>query len=173
MKSKNENTNDRRNFLKAAGAGLVAASLPLGGLAQEMSDEKEEEAANRAQPVYLNGCGWNRSLPGVYGQACFTFEMRAEIGGTGVGTIRDDVYPEVNSQFSVTTATRRGNDLFFQGEIIASRSPQLLGKRVTITARNLGNGQGRASIYIESDEDNLVVIAIIAILIGLLLPAVQ
>jgi hypothetical protein len=171
---KNENKNDRRNFLKAAGASLVAASLPLAVTAQKQTDKLEEDAGNQPQPVYLHGCGWNRSLPGVFGQACFTFEMRAEIGGTGVGTIRDDVFPEVNSQFQIHSATRSGrNEYFFQGAIIASRSPDLVGKRVTIVARNLGDGIGRASILVESDEDNLVVIAIIAVLIGLLLPAIQ
>lgn len=168
---KDKKTSNRRNFLKTAGAAVAAAAVPIGTAAQD--DDTEKQAVNQARPVYLNGCGWNRSLPGVYGLACFTFEMRAEVGGAGVGTIRDDVYPEVNSQFSITRATRRGNDLSFQGEIIASRSPELVGKRVTITAQYLGQGRGSASLYVESDEDNLVVIAIIAILIGMLMPAVQ
>lgn len=161
--------NDRRNFLKTSGAALVAASLPL-----SLMGQKEQDDFNQRGPIYLNGCAWNRNLPGVFGQACFAFEARAELGGTGVGTIRDDVHPEVNSQFQITRAERTDSRRYtLQGEIIASQTPQLIGNRVTIIAESIGNGQGRASLTIESPDDNLVVIAIIAILIGLLLPAVQ
>src|SRR5687768_9989537 len=163
--------NNRRDFLRTSGAALVAASLPISLMGQQDKKSTTEDRDNATGPVYLNGCGWNRSLPGVYGQACFAFEARAELGGTGVGTIRDDVYPEVNSQFQITRAERvsaRGYSL--QGKIIASRTPQLIGNLVTINAESIGNGQGRASLTIESPDDNLVVIAIIGILIGLLLP---
>lgn len=167
-----ENDKDRRSFLKSAGAAIVGASLPLAAAAQK--DEKDEfDDLRRRQPIYLSGCGWNRSLPGIYGLACFAFDIRAEVGGTGVGTMCDDVYQEVNSQFSVHTVTRSGGNYVFSGDITASRSPELLGKRVTITAQNVGNGSALCSIYIESDGDELVVIAIIACLMALLLPAVQ
>jgi hypothetical protein len=160
---------NRRNFLKNTGAALVAASLPIAAVAQKEDEYETENEAARPQPVYLNGCGWNRSLPGVYGQACFAFEARAELGGTGVGTIRDDVHPEVNSQFQITEAVRTGrNQYSFRGRIISSRSPQLIGHQVTIISDYIGNGQARASLTIVS-PGNDVVIAIIAILIGLLL----
>lgn len=87
--------------------------------------------------------------------------------------MRDDVYQEVNSQFSVHTVTRQGGNYVFLGDITASRSPELLGKRVTITAQNVGNGSALCSIYIESDGDELVVIAIIACFMALLVPAIQ
>lgn len=164
---------DRREFLTAGAAALVAASVPLAAAAQ---DEKEFDAEGRSRPlpIYLNGCGWNRNLPGVFGQACFAFEARAELGGTGVGTIRDDVHPEVNSQFQITEAiSLRQNEYRFRGPIIASRSPEMVGMIVTIDADSLGNGRGRASMTVETEGNNLVVIAIIAVLIGLLLPAVQ
>lgn len=112
-------------------------------------------------------------MPGVYGQACFAFDVRAEIGGTGVGTMRDEVFHEVNSQFAVESVTRSGDGYVLQCVIIASRSPQLIGNRLTISAQNLGNGSALCSITVESEEENLVVIAIIAILISLLLPAVH
>lgn len=166
--------NNRRDFLRTGGAALVAASLPLSLMGQEDDKEISEARDNAAGPVYLSGCGWNRNLPGVFGQACFAFEARAELGGTGVGTIRDDVHDEVNSQFQVTRARRTGRDRYrFQGEIVSSRSPQLIGHLVTIDAEYIGNGRARASIVIESPDDNLVVIAIIAVLIGMLLPAIQ
>jgi hypothetical protein len=157
---------DRRTFLKASAATLVAATVPVVVAGQK--DEKGEADA-RSQPVYLYGCGWNRNLPGVFGQACFSFDIRADLGGTGVGTIRDDVHPEVNSQFEITSAEKQRQEYIFSGAIISSQSPDLVGKRITVTAESLGNGMGRASLIVETQTE-LVVIAIIGILIGLLLP---
>jgi hypothetical protein len=175
LNMKETKQNNRRDFLKTGGAALVAASLPLSLMAQEADKETSGDRNNHGlQPIYLQGCAWNRNLPGVYGQACFAFEARAELGGAGVGTIRDDVHPQVNSQFQIIRAERiSGQRYLLQGEIIASQTPQLIGNRVTINAESLGNGRGRASLTIESPDDNLVVIAIIAVLIGLLLPAIQ
>src|SRR5688500_12143497 len=172
MKMKESKQNNRRNFLKTSAAALVAASLPLSASPQkEIKDSPDGQQANPQGPIYLNGCAWDRNLPGVFGQACFAFEARAELGGAGVGTIRDDVHPEVNSQFQITRAERvSSRGYILKGEIISSRTPELVGNLVTINAQSIGNGQGRASLTIESPDDNLVVIAIIAILIGLLLP---
>jgi hypothetical protein len=173
IKMKESKQNNRRNFLKSTGAALVAASLPL-----SLMGQKEEAAASEAStqnhgPIYLSGCAWNRNLPGVYGQACYVFEARAEVGGTGVGTIRDDVHPQLNSQFQITRAERTGPRRYLlTGPIVASQSPELVGNIVTINAESIGNGQGRASLTIESPGESLVVIAIIAVLIGLLLPAI-
>jgi hypothetical protein len=171
---KENKQNNRRDFLRTSGAALVAASLPISLMGQKAEDEIPDRPENHNRPIYLNGCAWNRNLPGVYGQACFAFEARAELGGTGVGTIRDDVHPEVNSQFQIVSAKRiDGRRYRLKGKIIASQTPQLVGNLVTIDAESIGNGQGRAALTIESPDDNLVVIAIIAVLIGLLLPAVQ
>lgn len=169
---KKENTTNRRSFLKAGGAMLAAATLSASALAQK--DETEPDATNNPLPIYLHGCAWNRNLPGIYGQACFSFDVRADVQtGTGLGTIRDDVHPQVNSQFQINSVVRRGKQYTLQGVVVASRSPELIGMRVTIAAEWLEEDQGKASITIESEGDNLVVIAIIAVLIGMLLPAVQ
>ena len=160
--------NDRRDFLKAAGGTIVAASMPAAALAQLA--EKDEASGNQ-QPIYLNGCAWNRELPGDLGRSCFSFDVRAVVGGTGVGAIRDDVYSNANSQFVINSVSRHGKTFTLLGEIIASRDPGMIGHRVRIVAESTGEGSGRATITIESPDDNLVVIAIIAILIGLLMPA--
>lgn len=173
-KTKEADVSDRRNFLKVAGAGLVAASVPSIASAAAGSQIKgEDDSATRSGPVFMYGCGWNRALPGVFGEVCLAFDARAELGGTGVGTFRDDVHPEINSQFQINSATRQGDEYTFEGVITASRSRDLIGLQVRMVAESLGNGRGRATITVDSGETNLVVIAIIAVLMGLLLPAVQ
>lgn len=171
----NKDVSDRRNFLKVAGAGLVAASVPsiASGAVAGTQIKTEEDSAARSRSVFMYGCGWNRALPGVFGEVCLSFDARAELGGTGVGTFRDDIHPEVNSQFQINSATRQGDEYTFEGVITASRSRDLIGAQVRIVAESLGNGRGRATITVERPETNLVVIAIIAVLMGLLLPAVQ
>jgi hypothetical protein len=173
-------TSKRRNFLKAAGAGLVAASVPSVAAAALRGTRTIGGGAENStpKPVYLSGCGWNHALPGVFGEVCLTFDMRAELGGTGVGTFRDDVHPEVNSQFMVNSATKHGDEYTFEGEIVSSRDPDLVGRPVTIVAESLGDGKGSATLTVGTagtvgQSPNLVVIAIIAILIALLLPAVN
>jgi len=173
-------TSKRRNFLKAAGAGLVAASVPSVAAAALTGSQKmgDGDHDTTPKPVYLHGCGWNRALPGVFGQVCLTFEARAELGGTGVGTFRDDVYPEVNSQFQINSATKHGDVYTLEGEIIAALDQAMVGRPVTIVAESLGDGKGSATMTLGTVETggtnpNLVVIAIIAICIALLLPAVE
>jgi len=170
-------TSKRRDFLKVAGAGLVAASVPSVAAAALTGSQKigDGDHDSTPKPIYLYGCGWNRALPGIFGEVCLTFDVRAELGGTGVGTFRDDVNPEVNSQFQINSATKHGDVYTLEGEIIAARDPSNLGRPVTIVAESLGNGKGSASITVGTvgTSPNLVVIAIIAILIGLLLPAVE
>jgi hypothetical protein len=166
-----KNKNDRRDFLKAAGATLVAASVPTIAAAQH-NDEKDVASTNQ-YPIYLNGCGWNRELPGILGRACFVFEARGNVNGTGFGTIRDDVYSEVNSQFAISSVRRHGRTYTLLGQITDSQTPAMVGMRVRIDAESTGAGTGRAALTIQSDGDDLVVIAIIAVLMALLLPAVQ
>jgi hypothetical protein len=176
MKTKKAGVNDRRSFLRVAGSGLVAASIPsaaagaLTGAAQKGGDVPSHE---RPVPIYLHGCGWNRELPGVFGQVCLAFDIRAELGGTGVGTLRDDVYPEVNSQVRINSATKQGDEYILEGEIIAAHDPANVGRPISIAARSLGNGMGSAVITIGTvaSSPNLVVNAIIAVLIALLVPA--
>jgi hypothetical protein len=172
---KEREVSDRRNFLKVAGAGLVAASVPsiASGARADAQIKGEDETTTRSRSVFMYGCGWNRALPGVFGEVCLAFDARAELGGTGVGTFRDDVNPEINSQFQINSATRQGDVYTFEGVITASRRRDLIGMQVRMVAESLGNGRGRATITVDTGETNLVVIAIIAVLMGLLLPAVQ
>ncbi len=153
-------TSNRRNFLKVTGAALVAASVP--SVAAALPDTMQRD-------VYLQACGWNHALPGVFGQVCMTVDVRAQLGGTGLGTFRDDVHPEINSQFQITSARRRGDEYTLQGQIVSSRDPAMVGMPVRISVEVDGD-RGNGTITVGPTAQPLVVIAIIGILIGLLLP---
>ena len=165
------NVRDRRSLLKAAGAGLVAAAVPSVAAGEERS--RGEDLPGHPKPIYVHGCGWNRELSGLFGELCLRFEARAVLNGTGVGTFGDDVHPEINSQFEILSARKQGNEYILEGKIISSRDPSLVGMDVEIVSRKTGDGTGKATITVGSKEQDLVVIAIIAILIGLLVPAIQ
>lgn len=156
-------TSNRRNFLKTTGAALAAASVPLVASGAPAGVPKD---------LYLHGCGWNHSLPGVFGQVCLTLDVRAQLGSTGLGTFRDDVHPEINSQFQINSATRRGDVYTLQGGVVSSRDPDLVGKAVRIVVEADGD-RGTGTIIVGPTSQPLVVIAVIAILIALLVPAVQ
>jgi len=177
VKTKKADVNERRSFLKLSGAALAAASIPTVATGALTGAQKGDDGPSheRSRPIYLHGCGWNRALPGVFGEVCLAFDIRAELGGTGVGTLRDDVHPEVNSQVQINSATKHGDEYTLEGEIIAARDPANVGRPVTIVAQSLGEGEGSATITIGTvtSSPNLVVIAIIAVLIALLVPAVQ
>jgi len=68
---------------------------------------------------------------------------------------------------------KRRDEYTFDGVIIASRDPTLIGMAVRIVADSLGDGKARATITVGTEGIDLVVIAIIAVLMGLLIPAVQ
>ena len=118
MTTKKRDANDRRSFLRVAGAGLAAASIPTAAGALTGPQKGDEEPSHqRSKSIYLHGCGWNRALPGVFGEACLAFDIRAELGGTGVGTLRDDVHPEVNSQVQINSVTKHRDEYILEGEI--------------------------------------------------------
>ena len=175
MRTKKADVNDRRSFLRVAGAGLAAASIPTAAGALTAAQKDDEGPSHRSKPIYLHGCGWNRALPGIFGEVCLAFDIRAELGGTGVGTLRDDVHPEVNSQVQINSVTKHRDEYTLEGEIIAARDLANVGRPISIVAQSLGDGKGSATITIGTVEPspNLVVIAIIAVLIALLVPAVQ
>ena len=158
---------DRRNFLKLGVAALAAAaSLP--SVAAGAGDESQKV-------FYAHGMAWNPDLPGSLAGLRLTFDFAARVGGTGTGTFADDVQPELNSRFKINSVSRNGKVYRMEGEITASRDASMVGMPVTIDAEVEGSA---TSVLITVGSltfkgAGLVVIAIIAILIGLLLPAVQ
>jgi hypothetical protein len=156
-------TNDRRNFLKAAGALLVTAAVPIGAAAQK--DEPRDSANNLKQMIIFGGIAEpNPNLPGIFGQACLQFQMRADIGeGGGFGTISDPVFTAVNSHIEIHDGRTDLNDFYvFRGTVKNSNSPDLIGKAVTIRTQVLRDGNCNVSLTVETTG-----------LQWLLLPAVQ
>ena len=118
---------------------------------------------------------WNPELPGLFGQLRLTFDIAVRPGGSGLGTFADDVHPELNSHFKLTSTAKDGNVYTFGGEIVEARDPDLVGAPVTIVAEVEGSATG-VTITLGTHTfkgAGLVVIAIIAVLIGLLIPSCQ
>lgn len=157
-------SSDRRNFLKTGTAALVAASIPSVAAATPNDTQ---------QVFYAHGMAWNPELPGIFAQLRLTFDIAIRLGGTGLGTFGDDVHPEFNSHFKINSTAKQGNVHTFEGEVIEARDPAMIGMPVTIVAEVEGSTTG-VTITLGTHTfkgAGLVVIAIIAILIGLLLPA--
>jgi len=152
--------NQRRDFLKAGGAALVGASAS--SVVPGVPDDSQKA-------IYLHGMAWNRELPGLFGELLLTFDIKVQLGKTGFGTFSDDVHPEFNSHFSISSARRQGDVYTLKGEIIASRDPGSVGTPVTIVAEPDGEKTVLA-VTLGTQTFNgaglLVVIAIIAILIA-------
>ena len=159
----NADLSDRRDFLKATGAALAAASMPSVAAATP---------ENTQQVFYAHGMAWNTELPEVLGELRLTFDIAVRLGGTGLGTFGDDVHPEFNAHFAINSTARHGNVYTLEGEVVAARDPSMVGMPITIDAEVEGSATGVTIMLGENTFKGagLVVIAIIAILIGLLLP---
>ncbi|MCI0747024.1 MAG: twin-arginine translocation signal domain-containing protein [Verrucomicrobia subdivision 3 bacterium] len=129
----NREKSNRRAFLKtagAAGAALAAAPALL---------EQAEAQQAAEQIIYSHGMVWNTALPGVAGELLITFDLRAVIGGTGLGTLADSVHPQINSHIAFDSATRQGNVFTLQGTVIRSNDAGKLGSAVTVVAEVFGD----------------------------------
>jgi hypothetical protein len=170
---------NRRNYLAAAATG--AAMLAAGALARPAEAKKDEGKKDTADVLYGHGTVWNRELPGVLGQLQLSFDLRVNLEtGTGAGSAHDPVHPEWNCHYTVDEVAVekvRGGETRYtmKGVVVRANDESLVGQEVAIVAQTVGD---TTAIAIRIGEvafggAGLVVIAIIAILIGLLLPAVQ
>lgn len=165
----------RRDYLKTAGAALMAGT-GFSALADAANDQDQDDA-----PVlYGHGLVWNRDLPGPAGDYKLAFDLRVNLEtGLGFGTASDATHPEANVQFSIeevhSQRVRRERRYAMKGVVTAANDPSHVGLPVRILAET--RGEATAIAIALGDRSfagaGLVVIAIIAILIGLLLPAVQ
>jgi hypothetical protein len=160
---KNDKTSDRRNFLKTAGAVLVAASVPAAVPAQKADARQTQN--NLKQMIIFGGIAEpNPGLPGAFGQACFQFQMQANLDGSrGFAIISDPVVSEINTHIHIRSVVRDINDMYiFRGGTGKTLSSVLLGKEVEIRVQVLDGDNCSISITIEDTP-----------VAGLLLPAVQ
>src|SRR5947209_8280032 len=166
----------RRNIL--AGAATGAAMLTAGALALPAG---ADEGKSDGDTMYGHGMVWNRDLPGILGDLRLSFDLRVNLEtGQGFGTAEDPVHPDWNSHFAITSIHQekrpKGEKRYTMvGEITEATNPNNVGQPVRIIAETVGD---TTAIAIRIGDHafggaGLVVIAIIAILIGLLLPAVQ
>ena len=167
---------NRRDYLKTTGAALLAAgSFPVQVGAQE------ERAADDAEVLYGHGLVWNRDLPGRDGELQLAFDLRVNLAtGQGFGTANDAVHPDENFNFSITetktTRLRQHEHRYtMTGVVTEAADINNVGLPVRILAQTRGDATAVAIAIGERAfaGAGLVVIAIIAILIAMLLPAVQ
>lgn len=177
LATKEENMNlTRREYLTAAGGALLAASaLPT------LADNDHDHRENGADTLYGHGMVWNRELTGVAGELKLSFDLRVNLEtGAGFGTAEDPVHPDWNIHFAINSTQQeklRGGETRYSmtGVVTAANNPANVGLPVKILAETRGD---TTAIAIRLGDlafggAGLVVIAIIAVLIGLLLPAVQ
>jgi hypothetical protein len=166
----------RRECLTAAGGALLAASA-LPALAGKDHGHNKDDA----DVLYGHGMVWNRDLPGVAGDLKLSFDLRVNLEtGAGFGTANDPVHPDWNVHFAINSTQQQklpGGETRYTmtGVVTRANNPANVGLPVRILAETRG---GTTAIAIALGDlafagAGLVVIAIIAILIGMLLPAVQ
>jgi hypothetical protein len=166
----------RRNHLAAIGGALLAAT-PLSAAVQPQERRSEDDA----EVLYGHGLVWNRSLPGVAAELKLAFDLRVNLEtGVGFGTAHDPLFPDWNVHFAIESAQRarlrRGETQFMlKGVVTQANGGFTVGQPVRILAQTQGDTTAIAIAIGEHSFGGagLVVIAIIAILIGLLVPAVQ
>lgn len=162
--------NTRRQFLTAGGALAAMTALP-----EAKADQR------RAVSIYLHGMVWNRQLPAPMNDWLIRLDARVNIPignetlppPAGFATLGDDFHDAVGSHVEIHTATLQGDQLTLLGVISESKTAGLGGKAVRIEGKVTGESVEGLTVTIGDDVFSgagLVVIAIIAILIGLLIP---
>ena len=166
----------RRKYLTAGGALLAGSALPALAEHDRGGDNDKD-----ADILYGHGMVWNLNLPGIAGDLKLSFDLRVNLEtGAGFGTANDPCHPDWNVHFAIKSTQRKklpkGETRYTMvGEVTRANNPASVGLPVRIIAETRGD---TTAIAIAIGEfafagAGLVVIAIIAVLIGLLLPAVQ
>ena len=168
----------RRMQLAAMGGSLLAAS-PMVAAAMARNDVDAEDG--KADVLYGHGMVWNRDLPGLAGALNLGFDLRVNLEtGVGSGSANDPVHPEWNLHFAIHSLEQeplrqRETRYTLRGLVTEANSPGLVGLPVRIIAQTRGDATAIAIALgdLAFGGAGLVVIAIIAVMISLLIPAVQ
>ena len=118
---------ERRRFLKLAAAALLAgAALP-----------QAAQAAVTMQNTgfkYTGGVVFNTELPGAAGKLILNVYLAVDPDGTGLGTLSDVLHPGVNSHLAITRTAKQGNQLRFEGVVLASNTMAREGRPFVVTS---------------------------------------
>ena len=173
----------RRDYLAAAGSALLASgALPvLAGSQSILAGNDHYREKDDSEILYGHGMVWNRELPGVAGEVKLSFDLRVNLEtGKGFGTANDPVHPDWSLHFAINSIEqekiRKGESRFtMTGVVTSAINPANVGLPIKIIAQTRGETTAIAIAIgdLAFGGAGLVVIAIIAVLIGLLLPAVQ
>lgn len=152
----------------------LARSLPERADAEILAPSAPPPPQQEEQ--YVMGLVADPTAPGAAGELAFNVYASVTGDGTGYGTITDPVHPSYSSDLRFLARQRIGNQYRWQGVITRSNDPSLVGQPFVLSATVHGDSASPLQLELQGHTyrgRGLVVIAIIAILIGLLIPAVQ
>jgi len=165
----------RRGCLAATGGALLGASAMAAPAAADNDHDKDD-----GDTLYGHGLVWNRDLPGAAGELRLAFDMRVNLQtGQGFGTAGDPLFPDSSLHFAISSIESKPVKNETQFTLIGVVTQAANRANIGLPVRILAQTQGDTTAVAIAIGDQafagagLVVIAIIAILIGLLLPAVQ
>lgn len=147
-----------RSFVEAATAAATTTSPPA----------QEEQ--------FVMGLVADPAAPGPEGERTFNVYATVDADGTGYGTLVDPLHPSLNCDLRFLSRQKNGHQYQWLGVVSHANDPGLVGQPVVLSATVHGDSAAPLELEFLGHTyrgRGLVVIAIIAILISLLLPAVQ
>jgi hypothetical protein len=152
--------NVRRGLITGAGAALLAPPTP-------------SEARVGQEDQFVMGLVANPTLGGPESDLVFNVYASVTGDGTGLGLLTDPLHPEVQSDLRLHARERRGNQYRWEGEVVGSNDPRLVGQPFVLSATVHGEAASPLELALMGETfsgTGLVVIAIIATILALLLP---
>lgn len=125
---------------------------------------------------FVMGVVADPTAPGPEGELTFNVYASVANDGTGYGTLTDPVHPSYASELRFLSRQRCGNHYRWLGVVTWSNDPALVGQPFVLSATVHGDSASPLELDFLGRTfrgRGLVVIAIIAILIGMLVPAIQ
>lgn len=125
---------------------------------------------------FVMGLVADPAAPGLHGELAFNVYASVAADGTGYGTLSDPVHPSFSSDLRFVSRQRQGRHYRWHGVVTRSNDPGLVGLPFVLSAAVQGDSASPLELEFVGHTfrgRGLVVIAIIAILIGMLLPAIH
>jgi hypothetical protein len=161
-----------KNLASAAAALLAPVGLSA---AQRSHDVPSAPGGPPADRFALMGLVANPALAGGDGDLILNLYAWVTEDGTGLGLMSDPIHPEVASDLKVHRVERHGSQYVITGEVTRSNNPRLIGQPFVLSAAVQGTAASPLELGLMGETFSgrgLVVIAIIAILLPLLVPAI-